>query len=611
MVAETAWKIINKNENDLSVRDTKYRRNFRVYYNSYRGEDIRNPISQPLGLYFSVDDQLDRPPPVINVAQSAVDTVVSTMSQVKVRPFFNPVNGTYKTRKVSRNAQIYFDEFFDKNNIYIDAPEALRMAMIFEVGYFWANEMEKCVKIVRPWEYYYSQSEYQFGKQTHYHLRFDHYPVSPLKKRLEANKDKPNVQMILDRLENDPLAVATYRIFYDLVEKERLEFLGNTLIGKEKIDFDCVSVAEIYFKKPIKGSFSSSLIDDIITIQTQINEICRKMSQAISLTPANLVFVPKGQGQIKTSMVQSDAGIVYEFVPIQGSPPIEFVTPAPLDPEYINLLSFFIEKAFNQPGVSEMQALSKKPGSLQSGSALETLDDIFSNRQNVILNAYIGLLTKVAKICLEVFPGSDEILPKSNKRSRITWAELRKEKDAFNIQISASSSLSRDPKTKLDQITNLVASGFLDKALAADYLEMPDLEDAYSIINSGTDYNRYIIDRAVETGKYDFFEVTDINQLFQLSVDELLRCASADEDSKVIERLKSLINVVSMVRKKMLEAQQQINQEQQMRQQQANAGAGAMAPQTAPNQQPAPGPAPQPQPNQPPGNVVPQAGVTQ
>lgn len=577
MTEQTAWKIINKFENDLSVRDTKYRRNYRVYYDSFRGEDLRNPVSQPLGLYFSMDEATDRPPPIINVAKSAVDTVVSTMSEVKVRPFFNPVNGTYKTRKVSRSAQQFFDELFDKQMVYIEAPEVLRHAMIFEVGYFWVNEMAKKITKIRPWEYYYSQAEYQFGKQTAYHLRFDYYPIHLLKEKLEKNKKAfPDNETFLDRLIDDPLLNSSYRVFYDLLEKERLEFLGNHCFSREKIDFDCVSVAEIYFKKPIKGSFSSSLIDDIITIQTQINEICRKISTAIALTPANLAFVPKGQGQIKASMIQSDAGLVYEFVPMPGSPPIEFIAPAPLDPAYVSMLEFFIEKAFNQPGISEMQALSKKPGSLQSGAALETLDDISSNRQNVILNAYINLLTRVARICMDVFPGNDEILPKSNRRSKITWAELRKEKDAFNIQVSASSSLSKDPKTKMDQITVLVSAGYLDKALAAEYLEMPDLEDAFSIINSATDYNRYIIDRCVESGRLDFLEVTDINQLFQLTVDELLRCASADEDDQTLERLKSLLNTVSRVRKEVLDAKQMIAAKQ-------NESAQAMQPQ--PNQQ--------------------------
>ena len=41
-------------ESELSARDAKYRRNFRMYTNSYRGEDIRNPFMQPLGFAFSI-----------------------------------------------------------------------------------------------------------------------------------------------------------------------------------------------------------------------------------------------------------------------------------------------------------------------------------------------------------------------------------------------------------------------------------------------------------------------------------------------------------------------------------------------------------------------------
>ena len=35
-----------------------------------------------------------------NVIKSVIDTLVSKIAAQKVRPFFNPVNGTYKTRKV-------------------------------------------------------------------------------------------------------------------------------------------------------------------------------------------------------------------------------------------------------------------------------------------------------------------------------------------------------------------------------------------------------------------------------------------------------------------------------------------------------------------------------
>ncbi len=549
MDARVALTVMNKIEAELSPRDQKYRRNYRMYFDSYRGEDMRNPTSQPLGFYFSVDDAIDRAPPVLNVAKRAVDSIVSMMSQVKVRPFFNPVNGKFKTRKVARKAQIFFDELFQRQNVYVEAPEVLRDAAIFEVGYLWADEEDQRIKRVRPWEFYFSQNQYHYHDIRFYHLRFDYYPVQMLKKKLEKKPEwlGGNGDW-LDKLEKNPLINGKYQIAYDLEGKERIEFLNGREIDRKPIDFDECTVQEIYYKKPVKGSFSTSLIDDVYTIQLQINDICRKISSAVNLTPANLVLIPKGNGQIKTSMLSAENGYVYEFTPIQGSPPISVVTPAPFDPEYLNILKFFIEQGMNTPGVSDMQALAKKPGSLQSGEALETLDDISSARQNVILNAYISLLMRTANACVRAFPKSSSVVPGDAGKGKVTWAEVREQKDNYHIQFSASSSLSKDPKTKLQQIVNLTAAGYLDKALAAEFMEMPDLEDAFSIINSGTDYNRYLVERAVEKGKYDFYEVTDIDQLFSLAIDELLQCAAAEEDDDILGRLREFIVIIQSKR---------------------------------------------------------------
>jgi len=555
MTEQAMKSVIQQVESDLAPRDQKYRRNFRMYFDSYRGEDMRNPKTQPLGFYFSVDDVLDRAPPVINVAKRAVDTIISTMSQVKVRPFFNPINGKYKTRKVCRKAQIYFDEMFQKQNVYIEGPEVLRDAAIFEVGYMWADEETKTVRRVRPWEYYYSQEQYHYGTTNFYHLRFDYYPLMALKEKLDKNPSMLEGNGdLLESLAINPLRTCTYRVFYDLVEKKRTDTVNGRVISESKIAFDCCTVQEIYYKKPVKGSFSTSLVDDVYTIQLQINDISRKISQAVGLTPANLVLIPKGNGQIKSSTLSADAGFVYEFQPVPNAPPIQVVAPAPLDSSYLELLKFFIEQGMNTPGVSEMQSLAKKPGSLQSGEALETLDDIYSDRQNVILNAYISLLMRTADACLRAFEG--DVLPGDGKSGGVKWSEVRGQKDLYHVQFSASSSLSKDPKTKLQQIMALTSAGFLDQALAADYMEMPDLEDAYSILNSGTDYNRYLVERAVEEGKYDFFEVTDVDQLFMLSVDELLQCAAAQEEDQTLDRLKAFITIIQSKRLSMQQSSQ-------------------------------------------------------
>lgn len=531
-------------ESQLSSRDSKWRRNYRMYYDSFRGEEIRNPNMQPLGFYYSIDQDIDRPPPVINAAKSAVDTVVSTMSQLKTRPFFNPVNGKFATRKAARDVQRYMDALFDKENVYVESPEALRMALVCEVGNFWINDIDNCITKIRPWEFYYSPSEHQFGSLQRYHLRFDFYPVSKLQKYFKEAARDPNgfKRHFKELYENDMFATCTYRIGYDLQEQVRIEFMDQFEIKRTPISFDEPNIAEIYYKKPLKGAYSTSLIDDVYTIQLQINDICRKIGAAVNLTPANLVLVATGQNQIKPAMVKSDIGYIYTYTPIPGAPPIQFITPAPIDKSYVDMLSFFLEQALKQPGVSDMQALGERPQSVQSGYAIDTLNNIFSNRQNVILVNYIRMQIDLARKAIKCF-SPDFILP-SLGRDKVTMGDVRKQLDLLTIDISATSALSRDPKTKQDQIQALVQGGLMDPKMAAQYLEMPDLEDAYSVITSSQDYNRWIIQRVVEEGKMDFYQVTDLSDLFQLAIAELLQCASSGDSEEVLTNLSNFLTVL-------------------------------------------------------------------
>ena len=178
----------------LEKRYTKYVRNFnRFVNNGNRTSDIYNFNEQPLSYWYaSTGDDLGVIP-VMNVLSSAIKTKVSKMSQTKVRPFFNPVNGTYKTRQVVRNAQIYFDDFFTRQQVYKKGMEAYRDAQIFDYGVLWANDELSTVEHIRPWEFYCDPAEYHYGKMTRCYIHFRNYPKHFLdEKMVKAGYPKAN-----------------------------------------------------------------------------------------------------------------------------------------------------------------------------------------------------------------------------------------------------------------------------------------------------------------------------------------------------------------------------------------------------------------------------------
>ena len=111
-------RYINRADVDLRNYDYQY------YYNT--------PIS------LLQDGDLLRAPST-NVIKSVIDSLVSKLSNNKVRPFFAPVDGTFKTKKVIRQAQQFFDIYYDKINLNNIISETFKDACIFDIGYIIIN----------------------------------------------------------------------------------------------------------------------------------------------------------------------------------------------------------------------------------------------------------------------------------------------------------------------------------------------------------------------------------------------------------------------------------------------------------------------------------------
>lgn len=527
----------------LSKRDIKYRRNWNRYYNNFnRYEDVQNIYSSNvLGFYTETDEQMGIIP-YYNIIRSAIDTTVSKLSQTKVRPFFNPVLGTYKTVKTCRNAQIYFDEFFDSQDMYKKLINALTDALIFDMGVLWIDDETRSVKKLSPWNFIFDPGEMTFGDITRVGLNFKQYPLLNLRNIIKKDS------VFYTAMENTPNAFVNYRIYYDLLGGKQYKFIGEELISERSIKFNLPPFVWIYYKDPVKGAFSDSMTDVLYRLQRMVDDITYKIALAAEVSPANTVFVPRGSDLKISQIASSRIGDVFEYnaQPIAGNP-ITVSTPPAIDPQYLQLLEMFEQKAYNMVGVSQLSAQSKKPSGLNSGVALQTLEDVESERHNVILNTYIRFARDLAERVIDIYPADEDILPRRRSRSAITWKDIKKEREMFNIQYSASNSLSKDPKVKLEQIEKLIQMQIIDPTLASTLLEMPDLESAYAITTAAYDANEKTIERVIEDGpaedgKFYFYEGTNIQQLFSQSLNTLLRLDANDEDPEVLTNLTAFIN---------------------------------------------------------------------
>lgn len=608
-------------QTQLAKREAKMMRNLARYVNNgARRETIFELYNLPVsfGPGYMQSDADTGPFPVENVIKSCIDTKVSKMSQVKVRPFFNPVNGQWKTRKVCRIAQQHFDEYYQRYHVYREANEAYRDAQIFEVGYIWVDDETLVPRRIKPWEYYADPAEMNYGEVSRHFVRFWRYPLLALRSKLKAGT------RAYQELERDPHAKADeVHVYFDLDARRKYTYAGEELIEERKLPFDVETVASMYCTPPVKGMWSTSIVDDLYPLQRELDIVNQKIHDATVLTPANVGIVPTMGGIKKSTIDAGREGLFYEYEPVAGaSAPMEWITPAPVNPQLLQRRQQIIETMYQISGVSQLSAEAKRPSGVNSGVMLDTLEDVESERHNFELQNFELFCMRIAEIVIAVGEPSKTILPARAGRAGVTWKDIQNERDFYSVQFAPASALSATPKAKMEEVEKLQKMGVIGPEMVASMLGWPDLEKSLGIASANRDDIEAITDRAAEKGRFDFYEAVSINDLFRNVMNEIMRLDADEPENKGV--MDNLVAFADVLKNKMDDLQRaaaapqtptpppaappvSLGQQGPPVPQATNAlaapAAGGPPGATAPG--PAPGPAPAPEPPPPPPQPVP------
>jgi hypothetical protein len=147
----------------------------------------------------------------------------------------------------------------------------------------------------------------------------------------------------------------------------------------------------------------------------------------------------------------------------------------------------------------------------------------------------------VTRVAIDCFPAKDSMLPSDIGRGKLTWGDLRKQRDLFTLQFSAASSLSKDPEEKRGEIQFLIDSGLIDKGDVSRFYQLPDLEGAYTLAGSAQEYVERIISNAIKDGDIDYAETIDLQLLKSKALAKLNQLNAADDDAVYIDRLTELL----------------------------------------------------------------------
>ena len=565
-------------------RLAKYYRNYNYYNNTPAGvlKNIRNPSI--VGLY-NIDESIENDTtltPSINVIKSCIDTLTSKIAQSKVRPFFNCINGTFKDINVCKNAQQYFDQYFDIEEVNKKVSMAFRDACIFDHGVIYVDGETKSITKALPWQVFVRPAELTYNNITRAYYCQNDYPVSmlPEKYRNKVLKANPDQEYV------------TYGIYYDTVDQCKAVYISELdFVELEKYEGNRVPFIFLWYNNPIHGGSSVSVVDMLYGIQCEVNTLMSKVKDASQLSPALTFFLPD-DATIKSTQLNNRVGnvITYKATSDMSGSPVTVATPNFIDSQYIELINNLKETAYEMVGISQLSAQSKKPSGLDSGVALQTMENVESERFEEQLNQVIRCYVEIAKTCLRVFPKDETILPDTPNRLDVRWRDIVDEEKKMQIQFSAADSLSKDPSTKLQQLQQLASVGVIPRERIAQFMELPDLEGGYSLSNNAINAVLSVIRDCIESDNYDVPDYIPIPMLKTeiINTQLSLRAANFTKNQKDIEKLNQLYNVAVQMEQEMNQPtpEEQAMQQQQamMAQQQAQMAQqqGMMAPQGQP-----------------------------
>jgi hypothetical protein len=294
-----------------------------------------------------------------------------------------------------------------------------------------------------------------------------------------------------------------------------------------------------------------------------------KVKDASQLSPALTFFLPD-DATIKSSQLNNRIGniVTYKATSDMTSSPVTVATPAFIDNQYIELIQQLKETAYEMVGISQLSAQSKKPTGLNSGVALQTMEDVESERFEEQLNQVIRCYVEIAKTCLRVFPKGETILPDTPNRVAIKWSDIVAEEKKMQIQFSAADSLSKDPSIKLQQLQQLAQVGVIPQERIAQFMELPDLEGGYSLSNNAINAVLSVIRDCIENDNMEIPDYIPIPMLKNEIVNTQLslRAANYEKNKDDIDKLTELYKT-AMKLELQVQAQQQMDAMQQQAQQ--------------------------------------------
>lgn len=448
-----------------------------------------------------------------NVVKSCVDTVTSRMAKSKPKPEFITSGGDYRQQRKAKKLNKFMDGLFSQNAYQGLANMVFRDACVLGTGVIHVFPLEGKVKYERVLctEILIDEQEARDGNPRQLHwlrpvdrdVLKDLYPEKASEiDRLDDEASPSGVEKVSDNV----LVRSSWHLPSgpDAEDGLHVVTVGDVVLYSEPWTKESFPFAFFRWNRRMDDFWGQGLAEDLAGIQLEINDIYEAVQRSFRLAGTFKLFAKKGS-QVDVDHFREAFGSVIWYTDTKP----EYVLPQIVPPEMYRQLNELIQKAYEQSGVSQMNATSQKPGGDLSGVALRTLNDVQSDRFASVQMAHEQLCLDVTRLSLAAIEDLEEsgesVTVRATDRKKmnvIRWKDVRLDSDDYTLRCEAISSLPDSNAGKLQTIQELMRAGLISPATGRRLLDFADLEKFEGQAAASEDALQQAFDMIVEEGKY-------------------------------------------------------------------------------------------------------------
>ena len=435
----------------------------------------------------------------LNVVGNITDTLVSRLGKAKPRPMYLTKRGDYRLRTRAKKLTDVMEGIYHQVGLYDLMPKIFQDACIFDLA---------AMKVYREGGELFAERVYP--NELLWDLNASMYSEIP--PALHQVKRVPMEEMILmypDAKEEIILANSDDKDFVnqkghdaemvEVVESWHLPSINGADDGKHVISMESLILVDEQYNYPnfpfvtmtwgdsILGWAGISLVENLKSIQFEINKLALRIQQSMHLLSVPWIFVAHGSRVVDSSL-RNAPGTIVNYV---GQPPVSY-NPTAMHPEVYSHLDRLYQRAYEIAGVSELSATGKKPPGLESGAALRTYHDIETERFVTIGQKYEKAYMDAAKwfqlLAREIVDEKGSFPVKGFKKralEHLDFKDIDMAETDYVLQAYPVSLLPSTPAGRLQAVTELIQNGVItQREHIVRLLDFPDLESVTSLYDS-------------------------------------------------------------------------------------------------------------------------------